>query len=386
MKFLELIWAALNIRRVRTAFTLVSIIAAFLLFGLLDSVRSAFAHAGEGIPGADRLITAAKVSFGSPLPQSLQARIQTVPGVVAASYGSAFLGTYQDPKNLVPVEAYEKHYLDLYPEWYIAADHREAFKSTKTGALAGETLAKKYNWKVGDKIPLQSKVQQQSGDTTWTFDLVGIYRIDNPNLKAMEGILYINWDYFDEARVAEKGTVTWYTVKVRDLDQSDPISQAIDALSANSEHETRTQSEAALYAEWGKQLADVGLISGSIMGAVFFTLVLLTGNTMAQAVRERIPELGILRTLGFSRRLIMSLILGESVLMLMAGSVTGLIAATAAVQVLKAKLGPSLPMLPIAADIWLRALAVAAIVGLVVAAIPAARGIRVRIIDAIAGR
>ncbi|GFE83419.1 membrane protein [Steroidobacter agaridevorans] len=386
MKFLELIWAALFRHKIRTAFTLASIVAAFLLFGLLDSVRSAFVHAGEGVPGADRLITAAKLKFGIPLPESLHARIQAVPGVVGASYGSGFYGTYQDPKNFVPVEAYEPHYLDLYPEWYIPASQREAFRSTRTGALAGETLMKKYNWKVGDKISLQTEVPQVDGSSTWTFDLVGIYRIDNPNLKSMEGILYMNWDYYDEARLSDKGTVTWYTVKVEDVDRSDPIAQAIDALSANSDHETRTQSEAALYAEWGRQFADVGLIVGSIMGAVFFTLILLTGNTMAQAVRERVPELGILKTIGFSRRSIMGLVLGESVLLLVLGSVVGLALAAVVTSVLRSTMGPSLPMLPIAEDIWLRGVIAAIVVGLLVAALPAWRGVRLRIVDALSGR
>lgn len=386
MKYLELVWAALFRRKVRTILTLSSIVAAFLLFGLLDSVRTAFAHAGEGVPGADRLITGSKLKFGLPLPQGLHARIKTVPGVVGASYGSFLTSTYQDSKNFVPIEAYEANYLDLYPEWYIPAAQREAFRRTRTGALAGETLAKKYNWRVGDKIPLQTEVPQRSGSTTWTFDLVGIYRIDNPNLKSVEGILYINWDYFDEARVSENGTVTWYTVKVDDIAQSDPIAHAIDALSANSDHETRTQSEAALYAEWGKQLADVGLIVGSIMGAVFFTLILLTGNTMAQVVRERIPELGILKTLGFTRRSIMGLVLGESVLLLLLGCVVGLGVAVVAVSVLRSKLGPSLPMLPITEDIWLRGLVAATLIGLIVAALPAWRGMRLRIVDALSGR
>ena len=221
MKYLPLIWAALFRHKPRTIFTLLSVLAAFLLFGLLDSVRSAFIHAGEGIPGADRLVTNGKIRFGVPLPRSLQADIQKVPGVVKASYGSFFRGTYRDPKNAIPIEAYEEHYLDLYPEWYIATDHREALRKTRTGALAGEILAKKYNWKVGDSIPLQTNMTQMDGSDTWTFDLVGIYRIDNPNLKMMEGILYMNWEYLDEARQSGKGTVEWFTIQVVSLKQAD---------------------------------------------------------------------------------------------------------------------------------------------------------------------
>jgi putative ABC transport system permease protein len=386
MKYLHLVWATLFRHKLRTIFTLLSVLAAFLLFGLLDSVRSAFRHAGEGIPGADRMVTNGKLRFGVPLPRGLQADIQRVPGVIKASYGSFFSGTYRDPKNSVPIEAYDEHYLDLYPEWYIPADQRQAFRTTRTGALAGEILAKKYGWKVGDRIPLQTNIVQEDGSTTWTFDLVGIYRIDNPNLKMMEGILYMNWDYLDEGRQSGKGTVEWFTIKVVSLKQADSISQAIDAISANSDHETKTQSEMALYAEWFRRLADVGLIVGSIMGAVFFTLILLTGNVMAQAVRERIPEMAILKTIGFSARNVMGLVLGESVLLLLLGAVLGLAIATAVVAGVRLKLGPTVPMLPLAGSTWLRGLAFAALIGLSVGVMPALRGMRLRIVDALSGR
>jgi putative ABC transport system permease protein len=262
----------------------------------------------------------------------------------------------------------------------------QAFRTTRTGALAGEILAKKYNWKVGDRIPLQTSIVQKNGSNTWTFDLVGIYRIDNPNLKMAEGILYMNWDYLDEARQSGNGTVEWFTVKVVSLKQADTISQAIDVLSANSDHETKTQSEMALYTEWFRRFADVGLIVGSIMGAVFFTLVLLTGNVMAQAVRERIPEMAILKTIGFTARNVMGLVLGESVLLLLLGAVSGLAIATVVVATVRVKLGPSVPMLPVAGTIWFRGLMLAGLIGLIVGAMPALLGMRLRIADALSGR
>ncbi|MFN8007726.1 MAG: FtsX-like permease family protein [Terriglobia bacterium] len=386
MKYLPLVCAALFQHKLRTIFTLLSVLAAFLLFGLLDSVHSAFVHAGEGIPGADRLVTYGKLSFGLPLPRSLQSDIQEVPGVVKASYGYSFSGTFRDPKNIVPIEAYEEHYLDLYPEWYIPGDQRQAFRTTRTGAMAGEILAKKYNWKVGDRIPLQTNLAQKDGSTSWTFDLVGIYRIDNPNLKMAEGILYINWDYLDEARQTGNGTVEWFTVKVVSLKQADAISQAIDALSANSDHETKTQSEMALYTEWLRRIADVGLIARSIMGAVFFTLILLTGNVMAQAVRERIPDLAILKTIGFPAPNILALVLVEAVLLLLLGAVLGLALATVVVAGVLMKLGPTVPMLPVAGSIWLRGLTLSSLIGLSVGVMPALRGMRLKVVDALSGR
>jgi putative ABC transport system permease protein len=375
MKYLHLIWAALFRRKLRTIFTLLSVLAAFLLFGLLDSVRSAFMHAGQGIPGADRLVTNGKLRFGVPLPRSFKyiRNVRRCQGELR----SFFRGHLSGPENCWPHRTYEEHYATCIPNGS-SQQASSGVPHHAHGRTGWEILAKKYNWKVGRPIPLQTNVAQKNGSNTWTFDLVGVYRIDNPNLKMAEGILYMNWDYLDEARQSGNGTVEWFTGKVVSLKQADSISQAIDVLSANSDHETKTQSEMALYTEWFRRFADVGLIVGSIMGAVFFTLVLLTGNVMAQAVRERIPEMAILKTIGFTARNVMSLVLGESVLLLLLGSVLGLAIATVVVAAVRLKLGPSVPMLPVAGTIWLRGLTLAGIIGLTVGVLPALRGMRLQ--------
>jgi len=387
MKYLHLVWAALFRRKTRTIFTLLSVLAAFLLFGLLDSVRSAFADAGSSISGVDRLITISKVTFTMELPKSLLPRIQAIPGVKDVAYANWFGGVYQDPKNFFPNEAISENFLDLYPEWEMPAEQREAFKNTRTGAVVGESLAKKFNWKIGDKIPLQATIfPQKDGSNTWTFDLVGIYKTRDAKQRSQENILFFNWAYFDEARSFGSGNIGWYIERLVDRDQGDAVAKGIDALSANSDHETKTQTEQAFNVAFVKQFADIGLIVGAIMAAVFFTLVLLTGNTMAQAVRERIPELAVLKTLGFTNVSVLGLVLAEAVLLILLGGLIGLALAALVVSALQASLGSSIPMSSVGAAIWLRGVVLMVGIGLLVGALPALRGMRLRIVDALAGR
>jgi putative ABC transport system permease protein len=386
VKYLPLIWSALFRRKTRTLFTLLSVLAAFLLFGLLNSVREAFAHAGQSVAGASRLITISKVSFMVSLPKSLEMRIQSVPGVGEVTYANWFGGIYQDPKNFFPNEAVAPNFFDVYSEFKLPPAQLRAFADTRTGAVVGASLAQKFHWKIGDQIPLQATIfPQKGGSNTWTFTLVGIYHIASASEKAQENAMFFHWKYFDEAAAFGGGAVGWYIEKIAHPKDADHIAQAIDAISANSDHETKTQSEDAFQASFVSQFADIGLIVGSIMGAVFFTLVLLTGNTMAQAVRERVPELAILKTIGFSNRSVLALVLAESVLLLAIGGAAGLALADLVVSVIRARLG-SIPMLPVGLTSWLQGLGLTALIGLLVGALPARRGMRLRIVDALAGR
>jgi putative ABC transport system permease protein len=388
MKYLHLVWAALFRRKTRTLFTLLSILAAFLLFGLLDSVRMAFANAGGSIVGADRLVTMSKVSFTLSLPKSLLPRIQAVPGVAEVSYANWFGGIYQEPRNFFPNEAVADNFLDLYPEWIMPEEQRKAFKATRTGAIVGQSLADRFHWKLGDKIPLQATIfAKKDGSNTWIFDLVGIYHVRDAKLKSQENVLFFNWDYFNEAaQFGGNSTVGWYAEKLADRSQADAVAQAVDRLSADSEHETKTQSEQSFTTALVSQFANIGLIVGAIMAAVFFTLVLLTGNTMAQAVRERVPELAVLKTIGFSNQSVLGLVLAESVFLLLLGGSIGVAVSGIVVNVVRAKLGAQLPLAPVDSTIWLSGLALMIVIGLVVGALPAVRGMRLRIVDALSGR
>jgi putative ABC transport system permease protein len=388
MKYLHLVWASLFRRKTRTLLTLVSIIAAFLLFGLLDAVRTSFSQAGQSANGAQRLQTGAKLSFIQPLPQSLEAQIAAVPGVKMVTYANWFGGAYQDPHNQVFSFAVEPNYLDLFPEVQISEAEKKAFAETRTGALVGEQLAQRFKWKVGDKIPMQSTIfPNREGSKNWSFDIVGIlHATDKKSGGFFDQMFLLHWKYFDETTPYNRGQVGWYVTRVADVNQADKIAKAIDALSANSDHETRTQTEQAATASWMKQLADIGLIVGSIMGAVFFTLLLLSGNTMMQAVRERTSELAVLKTIGFSNFSVLAMVLAESVLLLALGGVIGLGIASLLIPVVSAGSGGMLNLPTLGTDSWLLGLALMALIGLLVGSLPAWSAMRLNIVDALAGR
>ena len=386
MKYLHLIWAALFRRKARTIFTLASVMAAFLLFGLLDSVRAAFGDAGNSVAGVDRLLVMSRISMTVSLPQSLLPRIEAVPGVKEVAYGNWFGGIYQDARNFFPNEAVSDNFLDLFDEYEMPADQRAAFRNTRTGAIVGAELAQRFGWKIGDKIPLQATIfPQRDGSNTWTFDLVGIFHARERKEKNRESIMFFRWKYLDESRPFDRGRIGFYVVRLADVNQADQVAHAIDAISANSDHETKTQSENAFNRAFVSQFADIGLIVGGIMSAVFFTLILLTGNTMAQAVRERIPELAVLKTIGFSNRSVLGLVLAESVLLILLGGLIGLALAALIVPAMSSSLRGLLPD-QVRLATWLFGIAMMIGIGLVVGALPALRGMRLRIVDALAGR
>ncbi|MDE2315756.1 MAG: ABC transporter permease [Xanthomonadaceae bacterium] len=387
MKYFHLIWAALFRRKTRTILTLVSIVAAFLLFGMLDSVRSAFDSSSHELAGTQRLITSSRYSIIQPLPLALREQIARIPGVRAVAYANWFGGQFQDPKNFVFSYAVSPDYLDVYPSIHLAPDRRKAFDDTRTGVVIGPKLAEKYHWKVGDRIPLQSQIfPRKNGDKTWPLDVVGIFDVDRDDANGFDQTLLMHWKYFDEANAFGGHQVGWYVVQLKHAEQADQVSRAIDALSANSDHETKTQTEQAFQASFAKQFGDVGLIVVAIMGAVFFTLILLTGNTMAQAVRERTSELAILKTIGFSSGSVLLMVLAESVLLLLLGGVTGLGLATVIGPALGKGSGGMVPIRGVSALSWATGVGLMVVIGLIVGALPALSGMRLKIVDALARR
>ncbi|WP_287596490.1 ABC transporter permease [Thermomonas sp.] len=385
MKYLHLVWAALSRSKTRTLLTLLSVVAAFLLFGMLDSVRVAF-NSGGSVAGANRMVTMSRLSITQMLPYSLDAQIRAVPGVKRAAYAAWFGGIYRDPKNFFANFSVSPEYLDLYPEFKLSPAQKRAWLADRRGAVVGETLAKRFGWKVGDTIPLQATIFPTKGSNDWSFTLRGIYRIDDPKQKGQEQAMFFHWKYFDEANDYVKGRVGWWIVEPADAGVADRVAKAVDRLSENSDHETKTQSEAAFNQSFAKQFADIGLIVTAIMGAVFFTLLLLTGNTMAQAVRERIPELAVLKTIGFSNRSVLWLVLGESVLLVVLGGLLGMGLAAAIVPAVGAASGGMVQLPGLLAQTWGTGLALMLGIGLLVGLLPALRGMRLNIVDALAGR
>lgn len=385
MKYFSLVWAQLFRSRTRTLLTLLSVVAAFLLFGMLDSVRVAFSSGGS-VEGANRLVVASRLSITQSLPIRLEAQIRQVSGVRDVTYGMWFGGIYQDPKNFFPNFSVAPNYFDVYRELQIDPAQLEDWKQTRTGAIVGETLAKQFGWKIGDTIPLQATIFPRGGSNDWPLELKGIYRSKDRALAANEERqLMMNWKYFDESNDYIKNQVSWYTVTLDAPDHSSRVAQAIDGISANSDHETKTQTESAFQQAFVKQFADIGMIVTSIMGAVFFTLLLLTGNTMAQAVRERVPELATLKTLGFKDSTVLTLVMVESVLLIGLG---GLIGMGLAALILPAISPKSMGMLPphVPMPTWLVGIVLIVVIGIVVGLLPALRAKRLKIVDALAGR
>ncbi len=385
MKYLHLIVAQLTRSRTRTVLTLSSVVAAFLLFGLLDSVRVAFNSSGT-VEGANRLLVASRLSITQDLPVRLAQRIEGIDGVEKVTYAMWFGGIYQDMRNFFPNFSVAPNYFDVYTDLVVAPEQLEAFKNTRTAAAVGASLANKFGWKLGDTIPLQATIFPQKGSNDWPLQLTTIFHAKDPNDSQSENQLVFNWKYFDESNDYIKNEVSWFTVVLKDATRASDVAQAIDALSQNSDHETKTQSESAFAQSFIKQFADIGLIVTSIMGAVFFTLILLTGNTMAQAVRERIPELATMKTLGFTDGTVLGLVLAESVFLVSLGGLIGLGLASLILPGMAAASGGMMPLKGMPVATWLLGGLCMLVIGIGVGALPALRARRLNIVDALAGR
>lgn len=377
MKYWRLVATMLFWRKIQTIFTLVCVVIAFAMFGLLESVRGAFEVGGEGITNADRLITVSRIGLIVSLPKKLLPRIEALPGVEQVSFESWFGGNYRGSRVFFANEAIPDNFLDFHPEWRLPVDQRRAFRNTQMGAIAGEALARKFNWKLGESIPLAaSGIVQKNGSNTWTFELVGIYRATDPSLEGQENELFFNWEYLNQARQTGSDSVDWYVVKVANHCRADQVAKAIDALSVNSDHETLTLSAQSVDARHFAQFGAIGPIVNSIIGAVFLTLVILVGNSMAQAVRERIRELAVLRLLGFPNATVITFLIVESLFLVVLGAWAGLILSDIVVIGVRMAGGIDLPMLPIPGSAWLLGTGLALAIGLIVGGFPAIRGVR----------
>ena len=380
-KYLPLLSASLRRKKLRTFFTIASIVIAFLLFGLAESMRHAL-EAGVNIAGADRLLTMHKVSFTQLLPASYENRIRGIAGVVDVTPQTWFGAWFKDERNQIPAfPVVPEPFLRMYPEYSMPEDQKQAWLSDRSGILVGRALADAYGWKVGDVVPLHSAIwRKQDGTFVWDVTVRAIY--DAPQGGDTRN-LALHQDYFEEAKAFGKGLVGWYLVKVRDPNLARSVSRQIDQMFANSPAETKTSSERAMAQSFVNQVGNVGKILRAIVTAVFFTMLLVTANTMAQSVRERTSEIGVLKTLGFTNTGVLGMVLVESVLVTVIGGVLGLAAAWwLGVQfepVFRQYLpGFHLPWEAIlAGSIYMTAL------GLAAGAVPAAQAMRLRIVEAL---
>ena len=319
MKFLPLLFANLTRRKVRTTLTLGSFAVALFLFCLLVTIRAAF-NQGVEAAGADRILVINKVSMIQPLPIAYRERLMRVPGVKEATFANWFGGVYQDEKNFFPQFAVDAEtYRTIYTEFLVSPEEWQAFLADKQGAVVGKATADRFGWKVGDRIPIKGAIFP--GD--WEFNLRGIYTGRRPNDDLTH--FWFRWDYLKEkAPPWAQNNVGWYTVRIAPGADSVKVAKAIDELFANSAWETRTQSESAFMASFVEQMGNIEFLMVAIGSVVFFTLLLVTGNTMATSVRERTGELAILKTVGFTDTSVLALVLIESVLVAAIGGALGI--------------------------------------------------------------
>jgi putative ABC transport system permease protein len=324
MRFLPLVWGNLKRRKLRTLLTLLSIVVAFVLFGLLCAIRQALVG-GVELAGVDRLIVRHKVSIIQLLPESYQARIARIPGIELVVHQTWFGGVYQDPKNFfMQNPVVPEAFLAMRPEYILPPAQRDAWLATRTGAIVGRKTADRFGWKLGDRIPIRSQIW---GQRVWEFDLVGIFEGREKGTDTTP--FFFRYDYFDESRADGRGQglVGWYTVRVKDPARAAEIARLVDQEFENSPAETKTEPEGAFAQGFARQIGNITLIVAAILGAVFFTILLVAGSTMAQSVRERIGELGVLKAIGFTPARIVGLVLAESCLLAALGGGLGLLLA-----------------------------------------------------------
>ncbi len=376
MKYKQLIMANLFRKKLRTTLTIGSFVVALFLFGLLVVVHGAF-NQGVDVAGADRLDVINKTSIIQPLPYSYRDQILRLPGVTAITYDNWFGGVYQDEKNFFPQFAIDpESQRVVFPEFVIPDDQWKAFLEDREGAIAGSGIAKRFGWKVGDRIPIKGAIYP--GD--WEFNLRGIYTgsRDNDDLTQF----WFHYKYLDERRQYGKGLVGWYTVKLDTPDDGTRVTKTIDTMFANSPYETKTETEKALATDFAKQFGNIGFLISAVGSVVFFTLLLVTGNTMAIAVRERIGELAVLKAVGFNDRFVLFLVLGESLLIAAIGGAIGL----ALCKLMTLGGDPThgfLPFFYLPGPMILLGFGVALAVGVLAGILPATSAMRLRVVDAL---
>ncbi len=380
LKFLPLLWSNLRRRRLRLFFTLASIVVAFLLFGLLQALQMAFTG-NIDLAGKDRLITQNKLTIIQPMPVNYVARIAAVEGVRDAVGHIWFGGFYQDERNqIVSIVTHTDNFFDVYPEMVVSDEGKRAWVTDRTGALVGRALASRFGWKVGDRIPLRSAFYFQSnGSSSWDLNVSAIFDVPNGDTNA----LYFHYDYLNEGRREGAAGVNWIPMRVDDPAQSPAIARTIDTMFANSSAETKTSTEQAFAQGFANQMGNIAAIVAAVATAVFFTMLLVTANTMAQSVRERTSELAVMKTMGFSSTLVTSLVLAEALLITILGGAIGLLLASVIAKGAAAALEQFLPFFDVPTQTYVIGVGVMLALGLLSGALPAVQAFRLKIVDAL---
>ena len=380
MKFSHLIFANLFRKKIRLVLTIGSFAVALFLFAFLAVVKDAFGR-GADVAGADRLVIINRVSIIQPLPLSYRDKILRIPGVKAITHNNWFGGVYQEEKNFFPQFVIDvENQRKVIPELIVPDDQWANFLKDRQGAIAGAGLAKRFGWKIGDRIPIKNALF--GGTATWDFDLDGIYHGKRP--QDDESQFWFQWDYFEERMPqSAKGNAGWYVLKLDEPDDAPRVAKAIDDMFANSPYETKTETESAFAAGWVKQFGNIEFLILSIGAVVFFTLLLVTGNTMAISVRERTAELAVLKAIGFTDRSVLFFVLSEALLIALFGGLIGLALAVFAVPLIATALNGLLPNLILSYTTLASGLVFALIVGAASGLLPGIGAMRMRVVDAL---
>ena len=377
MSWWAVLRADLSRRPLRMFLTVLSLVLAFVLFGLLQPVRVMF---NEGVDLGDdaRLIVGPKHSVADLLPVAHAQRIENLEGVEDVTYVTWFGGTYIDPANFFPQFAVTADaFLRINRELELPAEHAAAFLRERRGAIAGVDTAARFGWQVGDRIALTPNIWHNRDGEAWHFDLVGVFRSTNEALLGNDGF-YFGYGYFDEYRAFGNGTAGSFVVQAANPRLLSQTAQRIDAEFANSRDETRTQTSAQYALGMARQLGEIGQIATLVLAAVFFTLVMVTGHTMAHSVRERVSELAVMRVLGFSSVRLAAFLIVQSLVVTVCAGLIGLGLAVGIAQGLDTLLPQvkQLGGLTVNRGVVLQGAALAAAVGAGVTAWPVARAVR----------
>jgi putative ABC transport system permease protein len=379
MKFAKLIFANLFRKKIRLMLTIGSFAVALFLFAFLAVVKDAFGR-GADVAGADRLVIINRTSIINPIPLSYRDKILRIRGVKVVTHNNWFGGVYQDEKNFFPQFVIDpENQRQVFPELIVPDDQWNTFLKDRQGAIVGKRTAERFHWKIGDRIPIKATI---AGNGSWEFVIDGIYHGKDP--KDDETQFWFQWDYYEEM-VPErfKGNVGWYVLRVENPDDSPRIAKAIDNEFANSPYETKTETESAFAAGWVKQFGNIQFLILSIGVVVFFTLLLVTGNTMAISVRERTSELAVLKAIGYSDQKVLFFVLAESLVIALIGGLFGLALALLLVPGVDRALSGMLPNLVLAPSILGLGLLTAIVVGIISGLLPGIGAMRMRVVNAL---
>ena len=380
MKFLPLIWSGVWRKPGRTVLIFLQVSVAFALFGVLQGMKTGVERLIEQAR-ADLLLVHGSLSLIDPLPLGLLERIKSVAGVKAVVPVELFGGIYQQPTQQVGIVAIRPvdDWLSAFT-YTVAAEHAAAFAKIRTGTLIRKSLADKYGWKIGDRIPLITNTAQMDGSTTWSFEIVGTYT--DSDVAGGSDVILIQYDYFDEARLLGKGLVSHFNVAIVDPRQAAPVAEAIDRHFANSTHATKTDSLRELAQMQLQSIGDLEFLIRAVVGAVLVALFFATTTMLMQSVRERTPELAVLKTLGFSTSALFLFNVAEAAVVCVVAAGCGLALALVAFP-LASKFVPGLSM---PAPVVAIGLGSAALVALLSASAPAIRAARLNIVAALGSR